>query len=241
MRNLTHILRRALGALVLLCALTALARADVIRGRVVGVADGDTITVLDASNSQHRIRLQGIDAPESRQAFGSRSKQHLSDLVFDKQVGVEWEKKDQYGRTLGKVLAGGRDVNLEQVRAGMAWHYKHYQGDQSPADRRLYAEAEREAREARRGLWADPDPTPPWDFRRGGRNQPRANSDLGRAWPGGVAQPEPDSQSLTVYVTRTGAKYHRDGCQYLRRSRIPTTLAEARKRYGPCSVCLPPK
>lgn len=240
MRNFPNILRRSVAAFALLCALTALARADVIRGRVVGIADGDTITVLDASNTQHRVRLQGIDAPESRQAFGSKSKQHLSDLTFDKPVAVEYEKKDQYGRTLGKVLAGGRDVNLEQVRAGMAWHYKHYQKDQSPEDRRLYAAAEMEAREARRGLWADPDPTPPWEFRRGGRSQPRAASDSGRAWPAGVAQPEPDSQSLTVYVTRTGAKYHRDGCQYLRRSRIPTSLTEARKRYGACSVCRPP-
>ena len=119
-------LRRSVAALAVLCALAALSRADVIRGRVVGVADGDTVTVLDASKSQHRIRLQGIDAPESRQAFGTRSKQHLSDLVFDREVSVEWQKLDRYGRVLGKVLVGGRDLCLAQVRAGMAWHYKYY-------------------------------------------------------------------------------------------------------------------
>ena len=89
-----------------------------LEGRVVGVADGDTITVLGASNRQARVRLQGIDAPESRQAFGEVSKRNLSDLVFNTQVVVEYEKTDRYGRTLGKVLAGGRDVNLEQLKAG---------------------------------------------------------------------------------------------------------------------------
>ena len=118
---------------------------DVTRGRVVGVADGDTVTVLDALKSQHRIRLQGIDTPESRQAFGARSKQQLSDLVYDREVSIECGKHDRYGRVLGKVLVGGGDACLEQVRAGMAWHYKHYENEQSPADRRLYAEAEREA------------------------------------------------------------------------------------------------
>ena len=131
-----------------------------IEGKVVGVADGDTITVLDAGNRQTRIRLQGIDAPESRQAFGQVSKRNLSDLIFNRQIVVEYEKTDRYGRTLGKVLAGGRDVNLEQVKAGLAWHYKYYQDEQSPNDRRLYADAETEARSARRGLWADPGPDP---------------------------------------------------------------------------------
>ena len=173
MKKLTDTPRRTVAAFALLCALTALARAGVIQGQVVGVVDGDTITVLDATRSQHRIRLQGIDAPESHQAFGARSKQQLSDLVFAKEVSVEWEKRDRYGRVLGKVLAGGRDACLAQVRAGMAWHYKYYQEEQSPEDRRLYAEAEREARAARRGLWAEPDPVPPWDFRRGGRSATR--------------------------------------------------------------------
>ena len=80
---------------------------NALAGKVVAIADGDTLTVLDSVNAQHRIRLQGIDAPESGQAFGTRSKQHLSDLVFGKQVTVEYDKKDRYGRTLGKVIVGG--------------------------------------------------------------------------------------------------------------------------------------
>ena len=137
-----------------------------LTGRVVSVADGDTITVLDSSETQHRIRLEGIDAPELHQAFGSRSKQNLSELVYGKDVTVVYYKTDQYGRLVGKILLDGRDINLEQVRAGMAWHYKQYESEQSPADRELYAKAEDEARAAHRGLWIDPNPVEPSEFRR---------------------------------------------------------------------------
>lgn len=134
-------------------------------GNVVGVADGDTITVLDAAKVQHKIRLTGIDAPEKKQPFGNRSKQSLSDMVFNKIVTVETVKRDRYGRELGKVLAGGKDVNLEQVRTGFAWHYKAYERTQSAIDRQAYADAENEAKAAKRGLWVDADPTPPWEWR----------------------------------------------------------------------------
>jgi endonuclease YncB( thermonuclease family) len=147
-----------------------------IQGRVVGIADGDTITVLDATNTQHRIRLQGIDAPESRQAFGTRSRQNLSDLVFNRQVTVEYNSRDRYQRVLGKILVEGRDANLEQVRAGMAWMYRQYADQLSASDRTAYEQAETEARAARRGLWADENPTPPWDFRRAGRSTNTDNS-----------------------------------------------------------------
>lgn len=229
------------------------ADARVVEGRVVAVADGDTITVLGEGDRQTRVRLQGIDAPENRQAFGAASKRHLSDLVFDRWVMVEYEKTDRYGRTLGKVIVGGRDVNLEQVKSGLAWHYKYYQDEQSPEDRRLYTQAEAGARAARRGLWADANPTPPWDFRRGKRAgaeegdsgaegsdaAPTQTPAIGRRAEGQRAgTAEQDGE--TVYVTRTGAKYHRSGCQYLRRSRIPIALKEAKQSYGPCSVCRPP-
>jgi endonuclease YncB( thermonuclease family) len=140
--------------------------AETLAGRVVGVADGDTITVLDSTRTQHRIRLQGIDAPEGRQAFGNVSKRALSDMVHGKDVVIEYHNQDRYGRILGIVLIGGRDVNLEMVRAGMAWHYKQYQRDQTPANRIAYAQAEIDARAAGKGLWRDANPTAPWDFRR---------------------------------------------------------------------------
>jgi endonuclease YncB( thermonuclease family) len=142
-----------------------------LSGRVVRIADGDTITVLDATNTQHRIRLQGIDAPEAKQDFGTQSKKKLSGLVFGKNVEVVYEKTDQYGRLVGKVLLDGRDINLEQVRSGMAWHYKDYEREQSTEDRELYAHGEDEARSARRGLWAVTNPVEPSEFRREERQQ----------------------------------------------------------------------
>jgi len=142
-----------------------------LSGRVVRIADGDTITVLDGTNTQHRIRLQGIDAPESHQAFGSQSKQNLSAMIFDKDVTVIYDKTDQYGRLVGKILLDGKDIDLEQIKAGMAWHYKEYEREQTPEDRELYARAEDEARKARRGLWQDPDPIEPSAFRREERRE----------------------------------------------------------------------
>ena len=140
--------------------------AGTLTGRVVSVADGDTITVLDASRKQHRVRLQGIDAPESRQAFGNVAKRGLSDLVAGQQVEVRFEKEDRYGRLLGVVYAGGQDVNLAMVSRGLAWHYTFYQRDQSILDRQRYALAQQQARQAGIGLWRDAQPTPPWNFRR---------------------------------------------------------------------------
>jgi endonuclease YncB( thermonuclease family) len=104
--------------------------AATIEGKVVKVADGDTVTVLDADNKKHKVRLTGIDAPEKRQAYGNESTESLRNLVFLKTVTVQSFGTDRYKRELGKVLLNGLDVNLEQVKRGFAWHYKHYQRDQ---------------------------------------------------------------------------------------------------------------
>jgi endonuclease YncB( thermonuclease family) len=144
-----------------------------LSGRVVAIADGDTITVLDSTDTQHRIRLVGIDAPELDQSFGSQSKQNLSEMIFGKEVTVLYQKTDQYGRMVGKILLEGKDINLEQVKAGMAWHYKFYENEQTPEDRDAYAKAEEEARAARRGLWQDPNPVEPYEFR---KEEKRANA-----------------------------------------------------------------
>ena len=143
-----------------------LAQAETLSGRVVRVTDGDTIVVLDASKSQHKIRLTGIDAPERGQAFGTKSKEHLSDLVAGESVVIDYNKYDRYGRTLGKVLLNGEDVNLDQVESGMAWHYKKYQGEQTPTDRVKYSEAELDAKRDMRGLWGTREPVPPWEYRK---------------------------------------------------------------------------
>lgn len=138
----------------------------IFEGRVVGVQDGDTITVLDSSNANHRIRLLGIDAPENGQPFGNRSGENLSQAIFNRVVTIEWSKHDRYGRIVGKVVLEGQDICLEQIKTGMAWHYKYYQDDQTREDRQLYAAAEIAARATSVGLWIDPNPIPPWDFRR---------------------------------------------------------------------------
>ena len=133
---------------------------------VVGVSDGDTITVL-VDKTPYKIRLAGIDAPESRQTFGQASMQHLSALVYKKTMAVLWDRKDRYGRTIGKVTFDCTDVCLEQIKAGWAWHYKRYASEQPAQDRTDYAAAEDRAKGERIGLWADAQPTAPWGWRWG--------------------------------------------------------------------------
>lgn len=134
-------------------------------GKVVGVSDGDTIIVLDSKTEQHKIRVSGIDAPEKGQEFGSKAKEHLSDLVYGKTVNLPDAKIDKYGRTVSRVLVGNTDAGLEMIRGGLAWHYKKYEIEQSPADRVRYSEAEIKARSAKIGLWSQMTPTRPEDFR----------------------------------------------------------------------------
>jgi len=138
----------------------------IISGRIVGVSDGDTVSLLTEEKENLRIRLATIDSPEKAQDFGARAKDSLSDLVFNKNVEVEVRSKDRYGRLVGVIRVGGTDVNLEQIKRGMAWHYTQYSKEQPSAEKRVYAEAEVAARRARVGLWVDPSPVPPWDFRR---------------------------------------------------------------------------
>jgi endonuclease YncB( thermonuclease family) len=136
-----------------------------ITGKVVGVHDGDTATVLDKDKQQYKFRFNGIDAPELKQDFGNKSKQHLSDLIFGKEVTVIFNKVDKYERFVGKIMVNGIDANLEQIKVGLAWHYKKYASEQAETDRKIYAEAEVKARNAKLGFWAMPNMTPAWDYR----------------------------------------------------------------------------
>ncbi len=156
--------RIILAAFLLLAAPRAFA--DTLIGKIVKVADVDSIAVLDSTNTQHRIRLQGIDAPEKGQPFGNTSRKHLASLVAGKEVTVKWDKRDRYRRIVGYVIVDGQDVNLVQVKAGMAWFYRYYQRELSPEDRRRYADAENKARYERLGLWRENNPIPPWEHRR---------------------------------------------------------------------------
>lgn len=144
-------------------ATTARSEPRVFEGRVVGVSDGDTITVLSKGKLRVRVRLAEIDAPESSQDFGSRAKQVLSDACFGKTAKVTSAKTDRYGRVVGRVYCDGLDAQEHLLRNGMAWVYDSYVQDRS-----LYSFQE-EAKAARRGLWAHTNSVPPWEFRRSTR------------------------------------------------------------------------
>lgn len=135
-------------------------------GTIIGVADGDTVTLLDASKTQHRIRLDGIDAPERSQPHGQRARQSLAALAHGKPAHADCPKIDRYGRAVCRVTVDGVDVGLEQIRRGLAWHYVKYAHEQRAIDRITYARAESDARSTSLGLWSFSDPIPPWDYRR---------------------------------------------------------------------------
>ena len=136
-----------------------------IEGRVVKVTDGDTITLLDVDNRQHKIRLDGIDAPERGQPFGGASQRHLAELLANRDAVAECGKIDKYRREVCRVLVGGADAGLEQVRAGLAWFFRRYAKELPPDRRQQYADTEAQAKAEQRGLWADAEPVAPWDWR----------------------------------------------------------------------------
>lgn len=150
------------------CVCNRQARQDEVNDRydyyvqVVGVSDGDTFKGLTQDNKELRFRVYGIDAPEKRQAFGERSKQYLSDLIYGRRVGITVQKKnDGWGRPVVWVYTpDGKDVAAEMLKAGMAWHFKRY------SDSEVYEALEDAARKERIGLWSDKEPVAPWEYRK---------------------------------------------------------------------------
>ena len=172
---------------ILVLLFTFGAQAATIEGKVIKVADGDTVTIL-VNRQKHRIRLQGIDAPERKQTFGRASGRALSALVAGKRVRVEFDKRDRYGRIVGTVWVSSPepscntspcpknpDAGLHLVEQGLAWWYRRFAKEQTEAARKRYERAEAEARRERVGLWREPNPVAPWDWRRQQRNKRRAN------------------------------------------------------------------
>ena len=149
---------RARWLLLLLILAAPTASGEILRGKVIGVSDGDTLTLL-IDRRKIKIRLTEIDAPELKQAFGTRARQSLGEMCGRHAANVQSSGKDRYGRVLGRVECGGVDANAEQVRRGMAWVYDRY-----VTDRSLYA-LQNEARSGRLGLWADAAPMAPWSWR----------------------------------------------------------------------------
>src|SRR5262245_18258238 len=147
-------------AWIALMACAAAVHADTLTGRIVAIVDGDRLAVLVA-RQQINVQLQGIDAPESRQSFGARSRQALSDLCLGKEARLETAGQDRYGRTIATVYCADRNANAEQVWHGMAWALDRNAGAGAP----LHI-LEEQARSARRGLWSVPYATPPWEWRK---------------------------------------------------------------------------
>jgi endonuclease YncB( thermonuclease family) len=194
------------------------AHADEFSGQVVGISDGDTLTVL-RGRTPVRVRLRGIDAPEAGQDFGSRAKQAASALAFGRVVTVEVRGTDRYGRTIGVVtLPDGRTLNHEMVRSGLAWWYWQY----APWDETL-RRLEGEARAAQRGLWSHPDPVAPWDWR-GHRNVPAALAGKAVGNRGSLVYHRPSCGSVARIAPRKRVDFGSEG-------------EAAAAGYRPCKAC----
>ncbi|MFA7692846.1 MAG: thermonuclease family protein [Candidatus Hydrogenedentales bacterium] len=203
--------------------------ANEFKGRVVGVADGDTISVLRDGKAV-RIRLWGIDTPEKKQAYGTRAKQFTSDACFQKVVLIRIRDIDRYQRLVAEVvLPDGRQLNRELIRAGLAWWYEHYARNEEE-----FKSLQAQAQAQKLGLWKDKNPVAPWDFRR----LPKKTD----AAPNKVEPPPPSplDGTTTVYVTKTGTRYHRKDCKTLKGGSTAVSLKEAKSRgLSPCQRCKP--
>lgn len=144
--------------------------AQVITGKVVRVKDGDTIVVLDSNKEQHTIRVADIDCPEKSQPYGKKAKWFVSDEVFGKIVKVDVTKKDRYGRSIGNVFYDGKNLSVELLKNGYAWHYKKY------SKNKFYQSLEDNARKNKIGLFKDPNAIPPYEYRKGKRKQKKKSS-----------------------------------------------------------------
>ncbi|QDU78212.1 Thermonuclease precursor [Bremerella volcania] len=192
----------------------------ILRGKVIYVADGDTIGLLDADEKQHRIRLEGIDAPERGQAFGTKSRQALNDAAYGKDVIVAYEKPDQYGRILGHIYLNERWLNYDQLVSGMAWHYRHFSGDAYLAQAQKRAEAEKA------GLWRDVSPLPPWRYRLAEKRQQEMKDSETAAKP---------MQPTGYWLNTSSGVRHNETCEhYGKTSRGKYCGAEDGK---PCGMC----
>ena len=191
-----------------------------LRGKIIFVADGDTVGLLDANKKQHRIRLDGIDAPESGQAFGTKSRQALNNDVYGKEVLVVYENSDQYGRILGHIYLKDRWLNYDQLVRGMAWHYRHFNGDAYLAD------SQKAAADGKLGLWRDESPMPPWRY--------RLNERLQRVLQEAQRVPEA-MQPTTFWLNTSSGVRHNNTCKhYGKTSRGKYCNAEEGKPCGQC-------
>lgn len=193
---------------VLIALYSGQSLAQNINCTVVGIADGDTLTCLTTSKQQIKVRLNQIDAPEKKQAFGNAAKKKLSALVFQKPVLLKTEGKDKYGRTIAEVFSNGQNINKQMVSSGYAWAYRKYLKDSQ------YLQLENQARASSLGLWSEPNPIYPSEFRHGER---------------------PKTITHTVQPRQT-APTRRFSCDGKRFCRQMTSCAEAKFYLNQCGV-----
>lgn len=218
-------MKRALSALaVLLCTTTA--QAESFNAKVIAVLDGDTLLVL-RGGAKVKVRMANIDAPEKEQAFGMQSRQSLVDMVFKKQVSINSQAVDQYGRVVGLVTVDGRNVNEEQVKRGMAWEYSHFHSDKG------YIALQKTAQQTRSGLWSQGNPQAPWLWR---KTHPAAKSVVPQV-------PRKHPANRVVYDPVCGHKKHcsqMSSCDeaYLYLARCGEKSLDANRDGVPCeSLC----
>jgi len=189
---------------------------DALKGKVVSIADGDTLTVL-AGTTQHKIRLHGIDCPERKQPFGARAKELTGALAFGKIVSVEVVDRDRYGRSVGIVtLPDGTIVNHALLKAGLAWWYRKY----APNDKTL-AKLEATAKKSRIGLWSDASATAPWDWRRGKTSERKSE--------------EKPTASGNYWLNTSSNTRHNSGCRYYQNTKRGRACAPNEGKA--CGIC----
>lgn len=221
--------------LMLLCSPLIFA-AETIEGKVVSVADGDTITVLK-DKEQIKVRLHGVDAPEKAQDFGTAARTFTSDLCFGKEVTVEVQDTDRYGRKVGIVTApDGRVLNHELLKAGLAHWYEAYARNDT-----LLKELQQEAKSAKRGVWSRTDTVAPWDFRKEKRKPASSAGEAPTSSPRATRAPTQEDAGISqVYITDTGSKYHRGTCRSLKKSKRAVSKSDALSLgLEPCGICEP--
>ncbi len=204
-------------------------KGEILRGKVVYITDGDTLT-LQVNKTQYKIRLLGIDAPEDGQPFSAQSKKALSDKIFQKTVQVTTYGQDIYGNTLGIVNIDGKNVNLELVKEGYAWHYAAYSASKTLAN------AEDEARKAKIGLWADENPISPWQWRRQTDNKAQEDLfDVKENNPNTVKTTKsPADQTQNYWLTTASNVRHNSKCRYYQKTKgRPCGPNEG----TPCKIC----
>lgn len=196
-------------------------------GKVINVADGDTVTILTPEKSQVKVRLYGIDTPEKGQAFGSKAADFTKERAALQEVSVLEIDRDRYGRTVGIVtLPGGAILNEEIIRAGFAWVYRQYCRQNFCTQ---WAELEREAQASKLGLWADPNPIPPWEWRHGGS---------------GKAKDATTNSSVAAFHGNTQSRvFHSPGCPHYNCKNCTENFNlrddAVRAGYKPCQMCNP--